>query len=64
MGLFVCESLKYRKYPLREQPSSEEKDKAKEAFCRLSAQTISELIQEEPDTYTLKDVKWPSLGQR
>jgi hypothetical protein len=58
----MCDSLKFVKHPIRIPPSDEaevlgEDDKDREAFCRLSAQTMSELIQEEPDTYTIKDVK-------
>jgi hypothetical protein len=58
----MCEGLTSRKYPLRDLPSDEEEvpedeEKLVEAFTKLSAQTISELIEEEPDTYTIEDVK-------
>ena len=34
-----------------------EEEKVIEAFTQLSAQIISELIEEEPDVYTIEDVK-------
>jgi hypothetical protein len=54
--------LKSAKYPLRVPPSDGaealgEDNEDREAFCRLSAQTVSELIQEEPDIYMIKDIK-------
>ena len=50
------------KYPQRVPPSDGaealgEDEEDWETFCRLSSQTVSELIQEEPDTDTIKDVK-------
>ncbi len=58
----MCEGLTSRRYPLGDLPSDEEEapeeeEKLVEAFTKLSAQTISELIEEEPDTYTIEDVK-------
>jgi len=58
----MCEGLPSRRYPLRELPhgledNPDEEEKTVEAFTRLSAETIAKLIEEEPDTYTIEDVK-------
>jgi hypothetical protein len=58
----MCEGLTSRRYPLRDLPSDEEEapeeeEKLVEAFAKLSGQIISKLIEEEPDTYTIEDVK-------
>lgn len=58
----MCEGLTSRRYPQRDFPSDEEEvpeeeEKLVEAFTKLSAQVISELIEEEPDTYTIEDVE-------
>lgn len=58
----MCEGLTSRRYPLRNLPSDEDEvpedeEKLVEAFTKLSAQIISEQIEEEPDTYTIEDVK-------
>lgn len=58
----MCEGLTSGRHPLRDLPSDEEEvpeeeEKLVEAFTKLSAQIISELIEEEPDTYTIEDVK-------
>lgn len=37
--------------------SASEEEKIIEAFTELSAQIISELIEEEPDVYTIEDVR-------
>lgn len=54
--------MKSKKHPPRVHPSGEEEipeseEKLVEALARLSAETISELIEEEPDNYTIKVVK-------
>jgi len=51
-----------RKYPLRELPhdledNPDEEEKILEAFTRHSAETIAKLVEEEPDIYTIEDVK-------
>lgn len=46
-----------RAFPQDEDEAPEEEEKIVEAFTSLSAQTISELIEEEPDSYTIEDVK-------
>jgi hypothetical protein len=58
----MCEGLTSRRYPLRDLPSDEEEvpeeeEKLVEAFTKLSGQIISKLIEEEPDNYTIEDVK-------
>jgi hypothetical protein len=58
----MCEGLTSRRYPLRAFPQDEDEvpdgeEKIVEAFTNLSARTISELIEEEPDSYTIEDVK-------
>ena len=55
----MCESSKSAKYPLRVPPSDGaealgEDNEDMEAFCMLSAQTVSELIQEETDACIVK----------
>ena len=37
--------------------TNEDEMKAEEAFKRLSADTIAKLIEDEPDTYSIEDVK-------
>ncbi len=44
-----------RAFPQDEDEAPEEK--IVEAFTSLSAQTISKLIEEEPDSYAIEDVK-------
>jgi hypothetical protein len=53
----MCEGLTSRRYPLRDLPPDEEEEKLVEAFTKLSGQIISKLIEEEPDNYTIEDVK-------
>ena len=58
----MCEGLPSRRYPLYELPhdledNSDEEEKIVEAFTRLSAKTIAKLVEKEPDTYTIEDVK-------
>lgn len=51
--LSMCEGLKSVKYHLRVPPSDGAEalgEDDRETFGRLSSQTVSELIQEEPDT--------------
>lgn len=62
LDLSMCEGLTSRKYPLRNLPSDEDEmpedeEKLVEAFTRLSAQIISEQIEEEHDAYTIEDIK-------
>jgi hypothetical protein len=37
--------------------TDEEEKKIEEAFTKLSAHTIARLIEDEPDVYSIKDVK-------
>jgi hypothetical protein len=58
----MCEGLPSRRYPLREllnnwEDNSAEEERIKEAFTKLSAETIAKLVEEEPDIYTIEDVK-------
>jgi hypothetical protein len=60
--LFMCESLNPGKRPLRKVSSpmdddSDQEEKIEEAFTKLSGHTIAELIENEPDSYSIKDVK-------
>jgi hypothetical protein len=36
---------------------SDQEEKIEEAFTNLSRHTITELIENEPDSYSIKDVK-------
>jgi hypothetical protein len=36
---------------------SDQEEKIEEAFTKLSGHTIAELIENEPDSYSIKDVK-------
>jgi hypothetical protein len=36
---------------------SDQEEKIEEAFTKLSGHTIAELIENEPDCYSIKDVK-------
>jgi hypothetical protein len=58
----MCEGLPSRRYPLRELPhdledNPDEEEKTVEAFTMQSAETIAKLVEEEPDIYTIEDVK-------
>ncbi len=46
-----------RNLPSDEDEVPEDEEKLVEAFTKLSAQIISEQIEEEPDAYTIEDVK-------
>jgi len=58
----MCESLNPEKYSRRKSSFSddgieEDEEKIKEAFTNLSAHAISKLIEDEPDSYSIEDVK-------
>ena len=58
----MCESLnpeKYsrRKYSFSDDGIEEDEEKIKEAFTNLSAHAIAKLIEDEPDSYSIEDVK-------
>jgi hypothetical protein len=58
----MCESLNPEKYSRRkvsfaDDDMDEEEKKIEEAFTKLSAHTIAKLIEDEPDVYSIEDVK-------
>jgi hypothetical protein len=58
----MCESLNperdfRRKLSFVGEGIEEDEEKIKEAFTNLSAHTISKLIEDEPDSYSIEDVK-------
>jgi hypothetical protein len=58
----MCESLSPEKYSRRKSSFSDEgieedDEKIEEAFTNLSGHTIAKLIEEEPDSYSIEDVK-------
>jgi hypothetical protein len=58
----MCESLDSEKYSRRKSSFSnesieEDEEKMEEAFTNLSAHVIAKLIEEEPDSYSIEDVK-------
>lgn len=58
----MCESMnpgKYsrRKGSLADESTEESEEKIEEAFTKLSADTIAKLIEDEPDAYSIEDVK-------
>ena len=58
----MCESLNPEKYnrrriSLADGGEDEKETKIEDAFTRLSAQTIAKLIEDEPDVYSIEDVK-------
>ncbi|HWQ18927.1 MAG TPA: hypothetical protein VN455_04060 [Methanotrichaceae archaeon] len=58
----MCEGMGSRgiRRPPHKRPQGleeQEEEEALESFKNLSAQAISELVKDEPDTYTIEDVK-------
>jgi hypothetical protein len=58
----MCESLNPGKRPLRKVSSpidddSDREETIEEAFTKLSGHTIAELMENEPDSYSIEDVK-------
>lgn len=58
----MCESLNPERYSRRKSSFSDEdieedEEKIEEAFTNLSAHTIAKLIEDEPDSYSIEDVK-------
>jgi hypothetical protein len=58
----MCESMNPGKYSrdkvsIADDDPITEEEKIKEAFTKLSASTITNLIENEPDTYSIEDVK-------
>ena len=58
----MCESSNSEKYTRRRSSFSDEtieedEEKMEEAFTNLSAHIIAKLIEEEPDSYSIEDVK-------
>jgi hypothetical protein len=58
----MCESLNPEKYSRRKSSFSDEgieedDEKIEEAFTNLSGHTIAKLIEEEPDSYSIEDLK-------
>ena len=58
----MCESLNPEKHSRRKfsfvgEGIEEDEEKIKETFTNLSAHTISKLIEDEPDSYSIEDVK-------
>ena len=60
--LFVSESLNPGKYPKRAIPpmiddNTDVEEEIEDAFTKLSSHIISKLIEEEPDSYSIEDVR-------
>ena len=58
----MCKSSDSKKYTRRRSSFSDEsieedEEKMEEAFTNLSAHIIAKLIEEEPDSYSIEDVK-------
>ena len=58
----MCESLNpekcsRRKSSFSDEDIEEDEEKIEEAFTNLSAHTIAKLIEDEPDSYSIEDVK-------
>ena len=58
----MCESSNPEKYSrckvsFADNGTDEEEKKIEEAFTNLSAHTIAKLIEDEPDVYSIDDVK-------
>jgi len=58
----MCEGIDPRKYSrgkvfIADEGAEEPKENIREAFTKLSASTIAKLIEDEPDTYSIEDVK-------
>lgn len=58
----MCESMNPGKYSghkvsIADDDPIKEEEKSKEAFTKLSAFTITKLIEDEPDAYSIEDVK-------
>ena len=53
----MCESSNPQKYFRRKVSLIDDSTDEEEAFTKLSAQTISKLIEEEPDVYSIEDAK-------
>ena len=58
----MCESMnpgKYsrRKVSIADDGAEESEEKIEEAFTKLSTNTIANLIEDEPDAYSIEDVK-------
>jgi hypothetical protein len=58
----MCESTNPGKYSRRkvsvaDDNTEESEEKIEEAFTKLSANTIAKLIEDEPDAYSIEDVK-------
>jgi hypothetical protein len=46
-----------RKVSFEDEGMDEDEKKIEEAFAKLSAHTIAKLIEDEPDVYSIDDVK-------
>ena len=58
----MCEGIDPRKYSrgkvfIADEGAEEPEENIREAFTKLSAYTIAKLIEDEPDTYSIEDVK-------
>ena len=58
----MCESSNPEKYSRRkvsfaDDGTDEDEKKMEEAFTKLSGHTIAKLIEDEPDVYSIDDVK-------
>jgi hypothetical protein len=58
----MCESINLGKYSRRkvsvpDEGAEESEKKIEEAFTKLSANTIAKIIEDEPDAYSIDDVK-------
>ena len=58
----MCESSSSEKYSRRksyfsDESIEEDEEKVEEAFTNLSAHIIAKLIEGEPDSYSIEDVK-------
>jgi hypothetical protein len=53
----MCESSNSEKYSRRKAPFADESMDEEGAFTKLSGHTIAKLIEDEPDVYSIEDVK-------
>ena len=58
----MCESSYSEKYSIRgssfsDESIEEDEEKIEEAFTNLPAHIIAKLIEDEPDSYSIEDVK-------
>jgi len=58
----MCESMNPGKYSrhrvsVADDDPIKDEEKIKEAFTKLSTYTITKLIEDEPDAYSIEDVK-------